>query len=135
MIDLRSIENTLLQFPYLRGFAPSADDNDAFERQLACPRIDKGRFPNIARWRAHMESILPSVRAAWGEPQEAVDCSDVTDMRDRGVVQEWSLPDDFEEQAQKQIAKEREITPFMKGKLHQECVKNWNRFYKRNLRR
>jgi len=128
-MNLLVLEDILSRFPYVCGFQPSADDNTVFERLNA---LDFKQFPNCARWQSHVSSIRRTTRSRWPKEIVSLDCTNVNEMLDIGVVQEWTLPDDFEERGKERIAKEREVSSLMKTKLDKERVKNWNRFYKRN---
>lgn len=95
-------EQVLGAFPYLRGFIPSAIDNDAYESGLGRDStLDEcSRFPNLARWRDHIDSIPIAERRSWTATpaQSSIDCADIDELEDNLIEEEEEEDDDVEEE-------------------------------------
>ncbi|KAJ1446712.1 hypothetical protein M885DRAFT_545458 [Pelagophyceae sp. CCMP2097] len=61
---LRALEAALLYRPFVQGYAATREDAITFA-SLAQNTVDAARFPNVARWLAHVQSFDAAARASW----------------------------------------------------------------------
>ena len=62
--ELAGLDAALEVQSYVAGFAPSAEDAKLYAKH-AGSAVDTAKYPNFARWLAHMASFDAATRAAW----------------------------------------------------------------------
>jgi len=63
-VQLDALEHILLDFSYVNGFRPSRMDHKIFSA-LHGIHVNADRFPNVARWLAHIAQFAPRQRIEW----------------------------------------------------------------------